>query len=180
MKITCLTILILLMGCHPIRHLTKTTNGYNKLPDEEYVLRHHAGLSDSGLLSTGHVYRCCACEDRSSYFVKFFNDGKLLEAETYVYESGKIDTTYYGGYFLLNRNNIKIEIPEGSTTAFNSSLSSVVYSGVVVGDTIKILKAQWRGKGSNDKHMLKIQKSNQQRCDYIKADLAIPFKIPDW
>ena len=180
MKITCLTILILMMGCHPLRHLTRTTNGYNKLPDKDYVLRNNAGLSDSGLLSTNYVYRCCACEGSSSDFLKFFNDGKLLEAETYVYESGKIDTTYYAGYYLQNGNNIKIEIPEGSTTAFNSSLSSVVYSAVVVGDTIKIFKAQWRGKGSNDKHMLKIQKPNQQRCDYIKAGLAIPFKIPDW
>ena len=156
-----------------------TPEGYTITKHGGFRLRNKFQLSDTSILSPSKIYKI-SCFDGNEWY-KFFSNGRVLHA--YIsFDSLHIPLgTYYRcGYYSLENNNLKIELSEMETLAFGDSYSIIVIKGTLAGDTIKLDKSQWGGRGRVIEDFKKAKNKNGDPCYFIKAENFTGIKDPSW
>jgi hypothetical protein len=176
-----LIILAFFTTCRPIKTLNVTPNGYSVLPKELYSFKDTFTLADTAVLSTTAIYYCCSCKERPADFLKFFTNGTVVRGHVFPVDS-VTRRVYYttGGYYYLQGNLLKIELPQVDGNFFSQWWDPIVYTGYINGDTIAFSKAQWFGKGPAREHVLPVQKPGTRRCDFLKSTKNHYFNLPDY
>lgn len=179
-KVSLLIVIVVLAACKTLK-TSQTLNGYKVLPPEAYTLKNAFTLSDTSILSPTCIYTCCSCaKDGSAGFLRFFRDGKVVVCDVYKFEGGQKVVSSTGGYYTLQGNQLRMEVPEFDGSFFRMWTERYIYTGTVNGDTIVFDKAQENGRGANDKTKFKVQVPGTPRCGYVKSEAKYALNYPDW
>jgi len=114
-------------------HILTTPNGYGitNTRNLNFHLKDKFILKDTSILSTNNIYRVSCEEGR---WLKFYKDGRVTNGLSIDYPNGVNDTLALAGYYVLQGNDITIEMSDGEK---GNDWSILVIKGKIVGDTLK-------------------------------------------
>lgn len=138
--------LVLFTSCFRYYYIKKDKNGEPIISKESYTLNSKMTKDDLKVIDTTSYYLELldgfSVKDNNPSILKFHNDGTFeIKSKKYFNnfeQSRSKESVFYGGRFVLNKNDLKIERFYPSTGSTTNYYEKKISKGVVKNDTITL------------------------------------------